>query len=184
MQFTIFSLLLLAANALAGLTYLDARGGGGRKCLSESTAQQVASNFFTITGGQGIFNRTVAEAALANDFSDTSGSVSSIVNGGNTGPLPLLGPTFANKEDFINANAQQPQTQFKQLNLYFTCNTVIQRFVASPGSQPALGISIFEVIPAPKGNLYPFQIKQVYGELNSAAWLVDIGVFVPASSSR
>jgi hypothetical protein len=34
--------------------------------------------------------------------------------------------------------------------------------------------------PAEEGNEYDYRIHTIYSEFNSAAWLVNLGVFVPA----
>lgn len=151
----------------------------GRTCLTEANAQQVAENIAIVTGGKGIFNRTIAEAAIAVGFSDSSQSIASIIDGGGTKPIPLNKPSYTGKQAFIDANAAQTsQTVYKELNLYHTCDVVIQRFeVTNLTPERPRGIQILECVPAPAGNLFPWQIKQVYTEVNSAAWLVDLGVF-------
>ena len=100
------------------------------------------------------------------------------------GPLPIYGPTFSSKDNFNKANAIQPRTEYKALQVYHNCRTVTQRFaVTSLSPQRPHGISIFETVPAPAGNLFPFQIKQVYGEINSVAWIVDLDYSITNSTT-
>jgi len=50
-----------------------------------------------------------------------------------------------------------------------------------------IGISVLETVLAPLGQSAPgtlYQISEVYGEFDSAAWLVNLGVFKPASSKK
>ena len=165
--------------------YLPSPSGyPSKRCLTDADAKQISDAFFTVTGGKGIFNLTIAKAILASDYSDSSESVASIVDEGGDEPLPLLRPTFSSKKAFDKANALQPRTEFEALNLYHNCDTVFQRFqVTNLHPYPPRGISIFETQPAPAGNLYPYQIKQVYGEIDSIAWLVDAGVYKPKNAT-
>lgn len=116
---------------------------------------------------------------------------------GGVGPVPLLGPTLANRTQFISSNAAQARTPYKPLNIYWTCDVVTFRFEITFEPQPVLGITILETTPAPEGNEFPFIITQgieivlravlpiltltflpVYAELNAAAFLIDIGAKV------
>lgn len=36
------------------------------------------------------------------------------------------------------------------------------------------------VVPAEEGSQYDFRIKEIYSEFNSAAWIVNLGLFTPA----
>lgn len=47
-------------------------------------------------------------------------------------------------------------------------------------SQPVVGNGIMHVVPAEESNeSYNFRIKELYSEFNAAAWLINLGVFVP-----
>lgn len=46
-------------------------------------------------------------------------------------------------------------------------------------SQALPGLVILETIPAEEGNQYPYRVHTIYSEFNSAAWLVNLGVFKP-----
>lgn len=41
------------------------------------------------------------------------------------------------------------------------------------------GLVVLETIPAEEGNQYPYRVHTIYSEFNSAAWLVNLGVFTP-----
>lgn len=55
--------------------------GAGNGCLTKHTAYELVKNFIQLTNGDG-FNETLANALVAEDVVDTSGSVASIINGG------------------------------------------------------------------------------------------------------
>lgn len=162
--------------------------GAGNGCLTKNTAYDLVKNFIKLTNGDG-FNETLADALIVDNVIDTSGSVASVINMGNstaahswnvadliancdvpepggTGPVPLLGPTIANKTQFIESNSAQAPTPYKPLNIYWTCDVVTFRFEIPFKPQPILGITILETIPAPKGSEFPFQIKQVWHAIN------------------
>ena len=125
---------------------------------------------------------------------------------GQTAPVPLLGPTLVGKEAWIKSNAGQHKTPYKPLNVFWNCDVITFRFEITFKPQPVLGITILETERA--SNSIGYKIKtvcvqidmqcraqhanttQVYGELNSWAFLVDLGVYSPnplpanSSSSR
>ena len=45
---------------------------------------------------------------------------------------------------------------------------------------PVPGLCILETEPAEVGNEYNYRIHTIYSEFNTAAWLVNLGVFNPA----
>lgn len=45
------------------------------------------------------------------------------------------------------------------------------------------GIIVMETTQSTDSSTYPWLINTVYSEFNSGAWLVDLGVFVPANCS-
>jgi hypothetical protein len=44
---------------------------------------------------------------------------------------------------------------------------------------PVPGLVILETEPAEEGNKYNYRIHTIFSEFNSAAWLVNLGVFKP-----
>ncbi|KAK5163001.1 uncharacterized protein LTR77_011056 [Saxophila tyrrhenica] len=177
-SFNAIAVVSVLATYVSALPTLSFGFGAGNGCLTKHTAHELVNNFIKLTNGDA-FNEDLARALITEDVVDTSGSVASIINSGNTGPVPLLGPTLANRTEFIAANSAQATTPYQPLNIYWTCDVVTFRFVIPFEPQPVLGITILETVPAPKGCRFPFQIKQVFGELNSFAFLVDLGVYEP-----
>lgn len=88
--------------------------------------------------------------------------------------LQLGNLTFATKAAFLAGQGSQPNVPFKILNRWHTCDTVIIRWVAEPGAQQVQGFDAIVVQPS-ANNFQPYQIKTVYGEFNSGAWLADLG---------
>lgn len=147
-------------------------------CLCDSDADVIANDFATLISD---FDPAFAEQVLADDFTDQSDSVNTLINtlGENTIPLGAL--TFSTKEDFIAASATQPPVPFTILQTWHTCDTVLIRWVAFPPTldpsispQQVQGFDAIIVEPSSNG-FQPYQIKTVYGEFNTGAWLHDLG---------
>ena len=96
---------------------------------------------------------------------------------------PQLGVlTFASKAEFLAAQGAQPNIPFKILNLWNTCDTVIIRWLSAQSPLPVQGISIATVQPAIAGQgggvgvgPQKWQINRVLAEVNSGAWLGNLG---------
>lgn len=54
----------------------------GKQCLTSQTAHDLVNEFIQLTNGAS-FNKTLANDIIADDIVDTSGSVASVINGGN-----------------------------------------------------------------------------------------------------
>lgn len=174
----LFSLAAIGSLAAPkGLWHHDSQ------CMSTADAQQVADNYaelirhFTVEG---------ADASLSPDFTDYSESVNTLINtcpqGSAAQTLPLLSPSFTSREQFETGQGQQPPINFKQLNIYHTCDAVIIRWETTntapiPTPRPVVGIIIMEVEKAPAGNQYPWIIKTVYSEFDAGAWLQNLEEF-------
>ena len=50
--------------------------------------------------------------------------------------------------------------------------------------QPVVGNVIIETVKSNPGDAHNFRIKTIYSEFNSAAWLVNLGVFVPENGTE
>lgn len=102
-----FTLFPFASGALAsyggygGGEYSGGgHSGGGKDCLSYKQASELVNGF---TGAlDNHFNRTVAEAILANDFQLISQGLNSVAEAKGAA---LQGPTFPSKESLIEAQA-------------------------------------------------------------------------------
>ena len=171
------SLILAAAFACSVSAFpsrLETRGS----CLSNNDAYQVAHAFQDLINKP--FNATLARAALVPGYTDYSDSVAELINKGcNTRPATLTAPTFSYRSAFIQGQSGQKPIPFEILNLWNNCEEVTIRWRSSaPGTvqpeQPVTGIIAMEVVPGPSGAEFPFQIKTVFSEFNSGAWLYDL----------
>jgi len=169
-----FAATLLAGSAVAN-SWAQPRDSF---CLCDSDADQIAQDFADLISN---FNATFANEVLADDYTDQSDSVNTLIDatGGN---IPLGALTFKTKQDFITASASQPPVPFTILQTWHTCDTVIIRWVAHPPTskttiteEQVQGFDALIVEPSSNG-FQPYQIKTTYGEFNSGAWLHDIGV--------
>jgi len=135
------------------------------QCLSAGDAAYLVSGFASLLTD---FQASVANAILADDFTDTSDSINFLAG------IPLGSVTFPSKAAFIAGQGAQPPIGFDVLNIdAVTCNVIAFRWVASVGSQqfPVKGINILYASKSSSG----WQIDTVYSEFNSGAWVNDIG---------
>jgi len=160
---------LLAGTAFAADSWAQPRDAF---CLCDSDADVIANDFAQLISN---FNTTFATEVLADDYTDQSDSVNTLIDSGTTSPLALGSLTFATKAAFITGQGGQPDIPFTILQTWHTCDTVIIRWVATPvGSQQVQGFDALIVEPSSNG-FQPYQIKTTYGEFNSGAWLADLG---------
>ena len=57
--------------------------GKWENCLTSSKAHELVNDFIQLTNGAS-FNKSLANEIIADNIVDTSGSVASVINGGNT----------------------------------------------------------------------------------------------------
>ena len=79
-------------------------------CLTVSSAQTVASHFESLITA---FKASDAQAYLTTDFTDYSGSVNTLINGGCPNGASLDGPTFTSQAAFIAGQGKQPSIPFQ-----------------------------------------------------------------------
>lgn len=72
------AIAVITSNAFALPTF---GFGAGNGCLTKHSAYELVKNFIKLTNGDA-FNENLANALIAEDVVDTSGSVASIINGG------------------------------------------------------------------------------------------------------
>ena len=59
------------------------------------------------------------------------------------------------------------------------------RWLSSQSPEPVVGISVAHTVWAPgKGNPSAFLIDEIWGEFDSAAWLVNLGILKPAKKAK
>lgn len=89
----------------------------------------------------------------------------------------------------MEGHGKQQPIPFETLDVWHNCNgTVSMRWLTTRSAQgqatetaaiPVPGLVILETEPAEEGNIYNYRIHTIYSEFNSAAWLVNLGVFDP-----
>jgi hypothetical protein len=73
----------LAANvAAAPKEWFPGKPWGGNKCLTKKYANQLVTDFISLTNGPETYNTALAKELIAVDVEDTSGSVASVINAG------------------------------------------------------------------------------------------------------
>jgi len=159
---------LLAGTAFAADSWAQPRGAF---CLCDSDADVIGNDFAELISN---YSEDFAKKVLADDYTDQSDSVNTLIDSGTTSPIPLGSLTFASKAAFLAGQGTQPNIPFTILQTWHTCDTVIIRWVANPGAQQVQGFDALIVEPSSNG-FQPYQIKTTYGEFNSGAWLADLG---------
>jgi hypothetical protein len=162
-------LLLLLALASMSLATPAARPPirnypGGKFCLTDSDVQTIVSGFIDmLENTQDDFNVTLAQTLLADDFSDYSDSINYLKR------TPLGAVSFATRQDFIDGQgAQPPFPSVRTLTLFHTCDSIAWRWQGDYAPLWIRGINIFLVNDQK-------QIQTVFVELNSGAFLKDVG---------
>lgn len=156
---------------------------------------------FCLTDEQGdagaeIFRRLIQDysdefalEALTEDFIDYSSAVNIIRNRGNEGPFVVNAISFDGRAAFMAAQGSQPLIPFDTLNTWHGCDFVATRWqtLRSGNGQPnesndipVVGNGILVVRPDSE-NSFGFRVAELYSEFNSAAWLVNNGVFTPSA---
>ena len=80
--------------------------------------------------------------------------------------------TFSSKAAFISGSSAQPPLVLQTLDTFWSCSAISWRWISVSGTgndqEKVKGIDNFYINP--QG-----QIKSVYAEFNSGAWLADLG---------
>lgn len=176
-----FSLVtLLSLSTLAAFAAPTDKRWDSHQCLSDNDAQTVATNWGILIEQ---YSDSLASAVLSENFTDYSESVNTLINSCPQGSaaisLPLLAPTFSDRASFQTGQSQQPSINFKQLNIWHTCDTVMIRWMTTNTAnitdvRPVVGLVTMETSKAPSGSQYPFLIDTVYSEFDAGAWLQNL----------
>jgi len=173
-------LLISSATAFpfSSISWLSTRS----TCLSSSQAQQLATAYGDLIAN---YTKSLADAVLAENFTDYSESVNSLIDGCPQGAaaqaqtVPLLAPTFTNRTAFETGQGQQPNINFDQLAIWHSCSAVTVRWSTNntapiPSPAPVVGILVLEAVPNPVKSSYPWLIDTVYSEFDAAAWIDNL----------
>ncbi|KAF2773363.1 hypothetical protein EJ03DRAFT_371290 [Teratosphaeria nubilosa] len=167
------------------------RGGGCQskietKCISDADANITADIFRQLIQ---CYTKEMALAALTEDFTDYSSAVSILST---KVAADLVEPIFSSRAEFMEGHGKQQPIPFETLAIWHNCDRIVSmrwKTVRSGQGQkteaaaiPVVGTAILATVPAEAGNLYNYRIKTLYSEFNTAAWLVNNGVFKPAAN--
>ncbi|KXT01999.1 hypothetical protein AC578_6538 [Pseudocercospora eumusae] len=134
------------------------------------------------------YTHELALEALTEDFVDYASSVNIIINKGASHPKDMNAPTFASRAAFIDGQGKQPQIPFETIKVFPGCRHVSMRWKSDRSANghasevdkiPVHGNVIVEVEPSEPGNTFNWRVSHIWSEFNSAAWLVNLGVFKP-----
>lgn len=154
--------------------------GNGAGCMTWDQAQAVVDNWKELITA---YSDAAADRSVTTGFTDNSESVNTLINscpqGDAAKPLPLLAPTFTNREEFKEGQGQQPPINFEQLQMWHTCSSVTARWKTTntappaevPEMKPVIGIFVLETVPAADGT---FVIDRAYSEFDAGAWLQNL----------
>ncbi|KAK4497752.1 hypothetical protein PRZ48_010405 [Zasmidium cellare] len=154
-------------------------------CITDDQANTIADILRQLISG---YTLELALEVLTEDFIDYSSAVNIIRNRGNDYPFTVNDLTFENRAEFVAGHGTQPPIPFDVLKVWHGCDTTTvqwQSLRSGNGSPtesndvPVVGLGLLKTIPA--DNSFGFQISELYSEFNSAAWLVNNGVFTPSA---
>ena len=133
-------------------------------CLTHAEARTIVDGFVDLLENtQENFNVTLATTLLADDFADYSDSINYLKRS------PLGEVSFGSKQAFIEGQgAQPPFPSVETLNLFHTCGSIAWRWQGNYAPLAIRGINLFEVNDKR-------QIQTVFVEMNSGAFLKDVG---------
>lgn len=133
-------------------------------CLSDADAQNIVDGFINLLENtQENFNLALAQTLLADDFTDYSDSINYL------NQTSLGAVSFATKQEFIDGQGTQPPfPSVETLYMFHTCGHIAWRWQGNYAPLWIRGINLF-VVNEKK------QIQTVYVELNSGAFLKNIG---------
>jgi hypothetical protein len=172
MHFSLTSTVGIVATAFTSLA--------SATCLLDSQANNIANAFGSLVSN---YNNDTANALFIQAFIDYSESINSVKNGACSGPIDLTGLSFSSRLDFETQSAAQPQVPFAVQQVWHTCDVITVRWKSAQSPQPVVGISVFETVWAPTKK-YGFQIKEIFAEFDSAAWMANLGIIKPTCASK
>lgn len=163
-------------------------------CMSREDAIKTAATFQSLIQG---YTKEEALAALTPDFIDYSSAVSIIINRGGSGPEDVTAPIFTSRDEFMEGHGTQEPIPFETLKVWSTCDGVVSmvwRSIRSGQGQenesaavPVTGVAVLETEPTElstgeeleraQAGGYNYRIHTLWSEFNTAAWLVNNGVF-------
>ncbi|KAK4947026.1 hypothetical protein LTR10_014168 [Elasticomyces elasticus] len=157
---------LVSTAAAAPFGWGDWAAPNPATCMSNATVQYLVAGFGSLLSD---YNTDVANTILADDLVDWSDSINSLIG------APVGNPTFPTKAAFEAGQGAQPAVPFEVLAIEaYTCDTIAFRWLVPLPPNPIKGITILKTENS-AGQADTWQIKTIFTEFNSIAWLEDIG---------
>jgi len=165
--------------------------GAPKKCITPQESEELAEVFRLLIQE---YSDELALAALTEDFVDYSSAVNILMNKGAEYPKNISGPTFSGRQAFMDGQGSQPEIPFERLFTVYGCDSVSVRWTSSRSGAgqpteaamiPVFGNGIMKVVPSEEpvmsfqGVTYNWRVQTLLSEFNTAAWLVNLGVFQP-----
>lgn len=156
----------------------------GNPCLTTETALEVGNNWIQICSN---YSNALAEAAVAPDYVEWSTSINFLTDNCNDSgvPLPLNAQTFSSRAELMLGQSAQPSLALEQVEIWFTCKTVVMRFQMTPvGTTPIVAMLAAQTELAPVDNLYKHWMRIVYLEYDVAIWCQALGLSLTLDPQR
>ena len=165
-----FSSILLAAttacSVASGLALPSIfRRQATEKCMTAAEAKEAVEIYRKLIAE---YTEELGEKYVAKDFVDYSDSINTFIH------LPLGGPSFPNRENFLEVQSWNMHFPVKILSVdAVQCNTVALQWVASFGEAnlPSKGVTIFKTIF--EDGIW--KILEIVVEFNALTWLLNMG---------
>jgi hypothetical protein len=165
------SFLILAATwgpALVGAASFNPLALLGRqttKCMTTKEMEEMVEIYRQIIAE---YTPELGEKYIAEDFVDISDTINTFIH------LPLGGPTFPNKTDFLEVQSWNQHFPVEILSVdAHQCNTVALQWKASFGEAnlPSKGLTIMKTVW--EGGMW--KISEIVVEFNALTWLLNMG---------
>ena len=135
------------------------------KCMTASETEFMVEIYRKLIAE---YTEELGEKYVAKNFVDVSDSINSFIH------LPLGGPTFANRESFLEVQSWNQHFPVEILSVdAVQCNTVALQWLAAFGkaNQPSKGITIFKTVW--EDNMW--KVSEIIVEFNALTWLLNMG---------
>ncbi|KAI1610654.1 hypothetical protein EDD37DRAFT_644362 [Exophiala viscosa] len=157
---------LVSSAAALPFGWGDWTGPNPATCMDNATATYLVAAFGSLISD---YNATVANAILADDLVDWSDSINELTG------AALGTATFPTKAAFEEGQGSQEAVPWETVAIEaYTCDTIAFRWIVPLPPNTIKGNTILKTENS-AGQADTWQIKTIYTEFNSIAWLEDIG---------
>ncbi|KAK5686166.1 hypothetical protein LTS10_002281 [Elasticomyces elasticus] len=144
-------------------------------CMSNNNALQIGGLWVELIGN---YTQDLADAVLLPGFTDYSDSALSLNSAcpQTTGPTPaLMSAVFENRTQFEAGQGPQPSIQSTISQVWNGCTSVTMRYqMTNLGTRPVVGLIVMDVVEAPAGSSYPYQLAGMFSEFDVGSWISNL----------